>query len=138
MPTDFLDAHQRHWSDAEWLFNDQRWANADQLYALAAECGLKRLMLAVGMPFDTGKDRPDDALDRKHAEGIWARYESYRCGHPLGTAYVLPAPNPFSDWHISQRYAHHSDFDPVRVKAHRAGAAQVSHLIKQAARDGLL
>lgn len=97
MQADFFDAHERHWDDAERLFNAQCWANADQLYALAAECGLKRLMLAFGMPFDTSKDRPDKEQDRKHADGIWARYESYRYGHHRGTGYGLPSSNPFSD-----------------------------------------
>ncbi|MDE0002871.1 MAG: hypothetical protein OXQ29_09265 [Rhodospirillaceae bacterium] len=38
-PADFLDAHRRHWCDAELLFNDSRWANADQMYGFSAECG---------------------------------------------------------------------------------------------------
>lgn len=42
--TDFVDAHERHWRDAELLWQHQRWANADQLYGLSAECGLKALM----------------------------------------------------------------------------------------------
>lgn len=43
MQSDFLDAHNRHWQDAEQLFEAQRWANADQLFGMAAECGLKSL-----------------------------------------------------------------------------------------------
>ena len=31
MKADFLDAHNRHWKDAELLFNAKRWANADHL-----------------------------------------------------------------------------------------------------------
>ena len=37
---DYGDAHLRRWEDAELLFNDDRWANADQLYGFSAECGL--------------------------------------------------------------------------------------------------
>ncbi|WHF34964.1 hypothetical protein [Aeromonas salmonicida] len=44
MQADFLDAHARHWDDAESLLQAQRWANADHLYGMAAECGLKQLM----------------------------------------------------------------------------------------------
>jgi hypothetical protein len=40
MNADFLDAHYRHWQDAELLFGRGRLANADHLYGLAAECGL--------------------------------------------------------------------------------------------------
>ena len=67
MQADFLDAHDRHWDDAGRLFAAQRWANADHLYGMAAECGLKRLMLAFGMPFDSVGDRPANQPDRVHA-----------------------------------------------------------------------
>ena len=84
MHTDFHDAHERHWADAELLYNEGRWANADHLYRMAAECGLKRLMLLFGMPFDVAGDRPSDWSDRVHADGIWTRYETYRSGHRSG------------------------------------------------------
>lgn len=63
---DYGDAHLRHWEDAELLFNDDRWANADQLYGFSAECGLKALMRALGgMPVDaTGK--PTSTKHLKH------------------------------------------------------------------------
>ncbi len=76
MITDFLDAHQRHWDDAERLFNAKRWANADHLYGLTAECGIKRLMLAFGMPFDAGRNAPAKHEDRAHAHAIWSRLET--------------------------------------------------------------
>jgi len=41
MSIDFLDPHDRHWEDGERLFGVSRWANADHLYGLSAECGLK-------------------------------------------------------------------------------------------------
>ena len=47
MKADFLDAHQRHWDDAEHLLQAQRWANADHLYGFAAECGLKAVVAGV-------------------------------------------------------------------------------------------
>ena len=138
MQADFLDAHERHWGDGERLFQAQRWANADYLYGMAAECGLKRLMLAFGMPYDTPKDRPDNESDRKHADGIWARFESYRCGHHQGALYVLPSPNPFGNWNVSQRYAHQSNFDKPCAQSHQSGAKAVRGLIKMARKEGLI
>lgn len=138
MQADFLDAHERHWQDAETLFQMQRWANADHLYGMAAECGLKRLMLAFGMPYDTADDRPAQKNDRKHADGIWARFEAYRCGHHQGAGYALPAPNPFDNWDVAQRYARQSSFDQARVDAHRTGADWVRGLVHKALRDGLI
>ncbi len=138
MNSDFLDAHQRHWQDAERLFLAQRWANADHLYGLAAECGLKRLMLAFGMPFDAGRDRPQKDSDLKHADGVWARYDAYRAACQQGTNYGLPSNNPFQNWNISQRYAHQHEFDQGRVNDHRKGAEQVQKFVARASIEGLL
>ena len=140
MQADFFDAHQRHWQDAELLRAHGRFANADHLYGMAAECGLKRLMLAFGMPFNPQKDWPERREDREHADGIWERFETYRSGHTKGPGYALsPAPgNPFSNWNAGQRYAAQHHFDEARVTEHRAGAEQVCRLIKKAEREGLL
>lgn len=137
MKVDFRDAHNRHWEDAEYLFQAQRWANSDHLYGVAAECGLKTPMLKFDMPFDEQKDRPQKSEDRVHANGAWLRYESYRCGHRWGTRFSLPDRNPFWDWDISDRYAHHGQFDAERTGAHRVGAREIRNLIRQADQEGL-
>jgi hypothetical protein len=137
MQADFLDAHQRHWDDAEHLFRAGRWANADHLYGVTVECGLKRLMHAFGMQYDLDGN-PSKKEDRKHANGIWARFESYRSGHLHGTGYVLPSSDPFLDWDISQRYANQSHFNRARAQYHQVGASAVCELIKKAQREGLI
>ena len=136
MNTDFLDAHQRHWDDAERLFTAQRWANADHLYGVAVECGLKRLMREFGMPVDAAGS-PSERSDRLHANAIWARYDAYRSG-VVSAAYGLPDENPFGNWDVSDRYAHQSGFDRLRVTAHQEGARRVCDLITKARREGLL
>lgn len=144
MKADFLDAHHRHWQDAETLFQRQRWANADHLYGIAAECGLKRLMAA----FDTQNlwpgGEPSEGIDRVHImepkkpTNAWDRFEAYRSGHALGTAYPLPTANPFLNWDISDRYVAESKFSEIHVDAHRKGASLVHNLVAQADKDGLL
>lgn len=138
MQADFLDAHERHWDDAERLLQAQRWANADHLYGMVAECGLKQLMLAFGMLYDAARDRPDSRQDRVHANGAWARFESYRSGHAQGMGYVLPLSNPFANWDVADRYAHQANFDQARVQGHQAAAQTVRGLIAKAQREGLL
>jgi len=138
MQADFLDAHRRHWDDAERLFKAERWANADHLYGMAAECGLKRLMLAFGMKSDHDKQRPVDEKDRRHANDIWTRYESYRCGHHQGANYALPQRNPFANWNVADRYAHQGHFDAVCVTGHQAGAGEVCRLVTRAVLEGLI
>lgn len=138
MKADFLDAHDRHWEDAEMLFAAKRFANADHLYGIAAECGLKRLMLSFGMPVDPSTGSPHNSDHRKHANILWANFESYRSGKVEGTGYALNSPNPFSSWDVSDRYAHQSNFDLANTQRHQAGALEVRNLIRKAKRVGLL
>ncbi len=135
MNADFHDACLRHLDDAERLFGDQRWANADHLFGLSAECGLKRLMLVFGMVFDQQRQRPMAKDDRVHANELWDRYDTYRSGR---VSYGLGLTKPFHDWDVHQRYAHQNNFDQARVEPHRAAARQVRDLLRQADRDGLL
>ena len=137
MIADFLDAHMRHWDDAELLFNATRWANADHLYGLAAECGLKRLMIAFDMDIDaTGS--PSSKSDRFHADRAWLRYESYRSGHHDGVNYPLPTIDPFMDWHVNQRYEHQANFTQEIAEAHRIGARIVHDLVTKAILEGIV
>ncbi|MFM0518422.1 hypothetical protein PQR08_13400 [Caballeronia jiangsuensis] len=137
MSTDFLDAHQRHWDDAEHLLAAGRWANADHLYGLSAECGLKRLMIAFGMETNT-TGVPKVKKDKVHVDEAWDRYESYRSGHCLGANYPLPLSNAFDTWNVSQRYDHRMYFDQAVAQAHRAGADTVKNLISQAQQAGVI
>lgn len=137
METDYADAHARHWQDAELLFNQKRWANADHLYGLSAECGLKQLMLGFDMPFDFEKNRPSDVKDRVHVNGIWSRYESYLQGRVEATGYQLDKVNPFENWDIADRYANLSNFNATnfnasRAEVHRTGANAIRDLIAKA------
>lgn len=138
MQADYLDAHLRHWEDATTLYDAQRWPNADHLYGMAAECGLKRIMLAFGMPFDQTRDRPSTVEDQKHADAMWARFEAYRSGKFSGVDYSLSANNPFANWTASQRYAHRSDFDQGRTQSHQQGAEEVRKLVMKAQQEGFI
>jgi len=138
MNSDFLDAHKRHWMDAELLKTESRLANTDHLYGLSAECGLKGLMIQFGMGVNSGTGSPQERMDRVHADKIWERFDSYRSGHPQGTGYPVPSENPFDDWNVSQRYAHRDQFDEVRIDRHRRGAEYVRKLLSKAQKDGLI
>ena len=137
MPSDFLDASKRHWDDAERLYVNQRWANADHLYGLAAECGLKRLMQVFGMQTDA-EGVPADRADKVHARDIWLRYETYRSNRISGSQYGLPHGEPFSNWDIADRYANQSNFNSQIIEPHRDGASAVIVLLKQAKLEGFL
>lgn len=136
MQTDFFNAFRRHLRDAEYLYDDSRWPNADQLYAYSAECGLKCLMKQFGMLVDPVSGDPRKQ-DRLHADEIWNRYEAYRAGRGVA-GYELPQTNPFGDWNINQRYAHEVDIDQARVDPHKNCALMVKNLIQKAVLEGRL
>ncbi|MDR0894121.1 MAG: hypothetical protein LBN06_02290 [Prevotellaceae bacterium] len=133
MNTDFYDAFLRHLEDAEYLFRENRIANADQLYGYSAECGLKALMKAFGMSVDS-RSVPSPK-DKKHLPEIWARYAIYQSG-AKALAYTLPTSNPFADWDINNRYAHRSDFNKADVQVHQQATNKIKTLINQAFLEG--
>lgn len=137
-PADFLNAHYRHWTDAETLYQRQRWANADHLYGLSAECGLKAIMYRLGMKtHPTGK--PVASEHRTHINELWRVFRTFVSGRrAVRYASWLPAANPFRDWLVDQRYAHEGHFTEDIVRQHRNGAQKVRYLVDNAHRSGLL
>lgn len=140
MNADFFDAHNRHFQDAEFLFLNNRLPNADQLYGVSAECGLKAIMKEMGMQVDPNTNSPSSANDRKHINQLWVRFESYRGGYSNGAIFasILPSTNPFSSWTISGRYANTTDFTQAMVEQHKNAAVMVKNLVKKAQLEGLL
>ena len=134
-PANFVDANQRHWKDAELLFDHQRWANADQLYGLSAECGLKAVMQILGMPVDD-QGRPSKRY-RKHVHEIWPDFVTF-AGERKGARYLsrLPADAPFDDWSHHNRYAAHGHFQPGDVEQHRDAARRVFRVVQLAMQSG--
>ena len=137
-PADFLDAHERYWEDGERLFGGGRRATADHLYGLSAECGLKALMVASGMPTDS-QGNPAEKKYWIHVDQLWDTFLTFAQGRIL-ERYValLPHINPFGDWSVWHRYANRSHFAEGVVQAHRSGAHAVRRVVTQAQRDGLL
>jgi hypothetical protein len=132
MKTDFVDAHKRHWEDAEILFKKERWANADHLYGFSAECGLKALILASGIKWNDGSDMPETKSERHrfrtHINELWDEYNSFIDGK-LAAQYVIPSENPFSNWDASDRYAKENEFTQERVQQHQTAAKSIRKLV---------
>lgn len=126
---DFADAHRRHLEDAELLHDGSRWANADHLYGLSAECGLKAVMSIHGIPIEGKKYR-------KHVPDLWSVFEGFARGHS-GKAYLklLPDGVPFADWSIDGRYANRRDFESGNVMPHRDAARRIRLVVQNAEQD---
>ncbi len=136
-PEDYLDAHRRHWEDAETLYGLQRWANADHLYGLSAECGLKAVMVALGLPTDT-RGRLEKPY-RKHIDELWEEFLSCAQGRSAARyVTLLPDANPFQDWRANQRYVHRKYFTREHVDRHRSGLESIRQVVHEAEMDGKL
>ena len=138
-PANFVDAHRRHWTDAELLFDHERWANADHLYGFSAECGLKAVMQACGMPVDRTTGTPVDPQHRKHVQEIWPIFRSF-VDTREHSEYLdrLPPGEPFADWSHHDRYAHHGYCGRTDVEPHRDAADAVRPIVEAARQNGLL
>ena len=98
-PADFHDAHLRHWQDAELLFRHDRWANADQLYGLSAECGLKAVMRLLEMPVGQ-HGVPTKREHRAHMPQLWAEFTAFVRGRGRSTTAAVLA------WHLARNGEH--------------------------------
>ena len=129
---DFTDAHRRHWADAELLFEHDRWANADHLYGLSAECGLKAVMVGLGMSVDES-GAPREREHRQHMPELWPVFEDFTRKRGEG-AYLalLPDGRPFAGWSINGRYANRRRFQSANVEPHRDAARRVGELVQRA------
>lgn len=126
---DFLDAHHRHWSDAEFLFADARLANADQLYGFCAECGLKATMVRLGMRLDD-RGRPKKKY-RKHLPDLWSLFEGFVEQHDARRHLpAFPEGNPFRHWDLEDRYRRADHATKTFVERHRTGARNVVEMVR--------
>ena len=129
---DFTDAHQRHWEDAELLFEHDRWASADHLYGLSAECGLKAVMVGLGMSVDES-GAPREREHRQHMPELWLVFEAFARKRDGGAYLALFSDGkPFADWSIDGRYANRRHFQSANVTPHQDAARQVADVVQRA------
>lgn len=136
--TDYLDAAKRHRSDADLLNKHQRWPNADQLCGLAAECALKAVMAAIGMPL-RNDGAPHEKHHRVHIERFWDIFVTFAEGRGYSEyAALLGDVNLFADWSVEQRYHATASIKPETVVRHRTGMEMAWGVVAFAKIDGRL
>lgn len=139
MKTDFKNAYQRHHKDAETLFAQNRYPNADQLYGLAAECAIKAVMVGIAPSLVDNNGDFKNQSDKLHVNLLWSHFGRFIHGRSH-SAYcsILPISlNPFQSWSINQRYAHQKHVRKRQVEIHRIAVNQsISKLIAEARANG--
>lgn len=136
---DYADAARRHWDDGCFLLADNRLANADHLFGLAAECALKAVMLPLGMELKSSgipKDRRHNHIDQLWDE--FGAFVSSRGGARYG-ALLSAHQNPFAgSWKVDQRYDSRAGFTPAAVASHQQGARTAKCCLDAAVLDGVI
>lgn len=136
MAVDFRDAAERHWEDAGHLLGDARFANADHLFGLSAECALKAVMEGLGMKLKNN-GKPEDPY-AVHINKLWnefitfahARKGAHYAARTSGTS------NPFDNWDISQRYQHRSIITSEVAEKHQQAAMTAKQVLETAVLNG--
>lgn len=133
---DFFDAAKRHREDADCLYARGRLANADQLYGFGAECALKAIMEALGMPVRPD-GAPGESRHRVHIDRLWREFAAFSEGRVPGR-YVSAFldKNPFDDWNVCQRYWPSQAISEKTVECHRVGCQQVFGVLFEVKMDG--
>lgn len=137
MSTDFRDASERHFEDAELLLAQNRTANADHLFGISAECSVKAVMTALGMAVKSD-GAPADKGHKVHMPELWAAFQSFAEGR-LASRYLEPLDkaNPFADWIVDQRYWARTAIGATAPASHKTAAAQCRQSLEKLLFDGV-
>ncbi len=130
-PTNFKDAHKRHLQDATLLYKENCWGNADHLFGFSAECGLKAIMVHLGMELDATSGKPKEERYRKHCQDLWNEFVTFAKTRK-GAVYLRELPegeNPFKNWSHNDRYSASGFTDMEEIEKHRHGAHDVSRMV---------
>lgn len=142
MPSiNFHSAARRHYDDAELLLENTREANAGHLYGFVAECGIKALLVASGLPSDPAGDIPQNNQFRRHADQLANDVNSIQLfvQNRSGAKYSAQVSQivAFSDWSTNHRYYDDSAL-PSSTAKWRSAAHQVMMMLDQAKFDGVI
>ncbi len=144
VPSNFAAAGRRHLQDAQALHQQRRWANADHLSGIAAECGLKAILLDFlggtrnprGLP--THPSKPS-RHHYGHINVMWS--ELAATSHGRGGAQfasLISAPCPFTGWDVGERYSDGLHINEQRAGGHLSEARKILALHQQAQTNGAL
>lgn len=141
MKTDFKNAYERHQQDADSLFDRRRYANADHLYGLAAECALKAVMVGLDPNL---VDKNGDFLnqtDKKHIDKLWGHFRLFLQGRNASSLliHISSSNSPFNKWTVNSRYAHQKTFNKGNVLSHKKTVNDsIAGLMLEARTKGIL
>ena len=141
---DFKGAARRHWLDAAFLSQAGREPNAGQLYGFMAECGIKAMLVAHGLPTEANGDIQKSPRTgfREHVP-VLSQLVSSLSTFPDGRAAtrylaLLPDLAHFNDWSINHRYWDALVLPAGSLPKWREAARQVGEMLDAAVADGVM
>ncbi|MDX2218447.1 MAG: hypothetical protein SF172_05435 [Burkholderiales bacterium] len=144
----YFESARRHYRDADTLLGGSRQGNAGQLFGIAAECGIKAILVASKVPVDTegsigslpgvkGKGFKD------HLPNLGKALTDLMGSIPdsrTATTYLsaLSSLSHFSDWRIEHRYWRDAALPVASVARWQSAAGEVMAVLDQAKEDGVM
>jgi hypothetical protein len=145
---DYFESARRHFQDAGVLLGGSRQANAGQLFGIAAECGIKAILVASQVPVDeVGSLARLPGVKGKGFKEHWPQLgralTDLAMAIPDGrtaTTYLSLIPNlaHFSDWLVEHRYWRDGALPLTSVARWQTAAIEVMDALDQAKEDGRL
>ncbi|WP_290057763.1 hypothetical protein [Amycolatopsis solani] len=143
--SDFAAAGLRHLQDAQLLHAQQRWPNTDHLSGVAAECGLKAILLDFLGGQKDKKDRPvHPNMPEKigyygHIDSLWGHLAATAHGRSGAQfAALIAASSPFGDWNVGERYSDGKHISEQRAAGHLSEAKKILAMHQLARSNGVL
>jgi hypothetical protein len=136
---DFKAAARRHYQDAQYLLADRRWPNADHLAGVAAECGLKAILLDYFGASLNQWDKPvhpqATAKGQRlgHVNELWGQLPLIvrgRSARPFTG--LLTWQDPFNGWDVADRYSDGKAISETDAGDHVTTAGKILFMIQQA------
>lgn len=123
----YSDAALRHWKDAKLLEKENCVENADHHYGFAAECAIKRVLIKLPAFSNNGKL---EKAYKEHVNVLWGKvnYLNLQKAYPTLSA-LLKSANPFSDWHVDQRYASDGEITKTVMEPHKNSAKRLLGIV---------
>jgi hypothetical protein len=133
MGINFLEAARRAYHDGTTLCRAERYGTADHLFGLAAECGLKAVL--VGLNAIPRQGPPRRSRFRVHVDKLWDEYATHIAGRG-DASLLLSLSAPFAAWSVDHRYEADQTFDQKRTRGHHQGAEDVFRVLEAAIASG--
>lgn len=127
---DYLASARRHCKDANTLLNAAGRPNAGQLYGLSVECGLKALLINLGVR--TGSDGTIAEDFRRHLPQLVNDMTTLPDGRPASALHAaLPHLAKLHDWRIEHRYWRAKDLPLASLPNWQAAALEMLNHLEQ-------